>query len=466
MSEAHGSLMSQWCLEEFAGIRLGDERLNQRFLQTVCQLARSPQASIAQACQSKAAVKGAYRLLSHELCDRGEILRVHVEQTRHRIQKHKYSIVLLIQDTTILEYGTHRKTRGLGPTASSTAGDGQCRGLIAHSSLVVTPEGLSLGLVDQKIWARDNPDFDSVLQGQKESSKWLQALEHTHRIVPKGVRAVTIADREADITQLLSKAVELDMPFVIRARDRTLKGSEHQWLIRHLEHEPSVCSYSVEVPMRESKHSQRKLGTRSAQVQVHYGSVAIRTDRQSGALPLHAVLVREVQPPEGITPVVWVLLTNVAIQSPQDALERVRWYQQRWHIENFHRVLKSGCTVEQTRLQEAERLDRYITLMSVIAWRLYWLTHVSRTSPEDSCEKSLSPQEWKLLYLRTYPERSIPKTPPSLREVAHWIGRLGGFLGSKKHPDPGVTTLWRGYQRLHDMLEGMRIMQLAAISGE
>lgn len=458
--EACGSLMRQWCLEEFAGIDLGDERLNRRFLQTAVHLAQLPQASIGQACQTKAAIKGAYRLLSNELCDRDEILRTHVAQTLNRIQAlGGHPRVLVIQDTTVLQYGSHRATRGLGRTAPRNAGLGESQGLITHTALVVTPEGLSLGLIDQRTWARDNPDFHHVLLGERESSKWHRSLDQTHRLLPPSIDAVTIADREADITKLMQRAVTYDRSFVIRAKDRTLKGSEHQWLRRHLEHEPSVHAYSLEVPVRTSQHSQRKLGTRIAQVEVRFGEVQLRTDRQGGALPLYAVLVSEEHPSEGVEdPVVWILLTNVEVKSARDALERIRWYQQRWHIETFHKVLKSGCTVEQARLGEAQRLDRYVTLMSVIAWRLYWLTHVSRVHPKDSCEQALSPEEWKLLHFRIHPGASLPETPPTLREVTHWIGHLGGFQGgNKKYPDPGVTTLWRGFQRLNDMIEGYHL---------
>lgn len=134
-----------------------------------------------------------------------------------------------------------------------------------------------------------------------------------------------------------------------------------------------------------------------------------------------------------------------------DAGERVRWYRLRWHIEVFHRVLKSGCQVEACRLSQAEELRRYVTLKSVIAWRLFWMVQIARVQPDAPCPLVVTEPEWQALYTAIHRTTRLPDTVPTVRQVVRWIATLGGFLGRTGDGDPGVTVLWRGWQRLHDL---------------
>jgi hypothetical protein len=137
----------------------------------------------------------------------------------------------------------------------------------------------------------------------------------------------------------------------------------------------------------------------------------------------------------------WLLLTNVAIVTWADVTERIGWYRVRPGVESFHKVLKSGCTVEDCRLEDAERLTPYLTLMSVIAWRLFWLTHLNRQVPAQSCTAILADHEWKALYTTIHRTSSLPERPPTVRQAVRWIAQLGGFLGRNGDGEPGITTL-------------------------
>jgi len=148
-----------------------------------------------------------------------------------------------------------------------------------------------------------------------------------------------------------------------------------------------------------------------------------------------------------------MLLTNIQIRTLEEAIEKVNWYKLRWRIEGFHKVLKSGCRIEDCRLQNAERLIRYITLMCVIAWRLFWLTYMNRQSPNAPCSIVLTEHEWKALYCKIKKTTQPPDEPPKLREAMRWIAQLGGFLARKCDGEPGMVTLWRGWQRLADIAE-------------
>ncbi len=135
----------------------------------------------------------------------------------------------------------------------------------------------------------------------------------------------------------------------------------------------------------------------------------------------------------------------------------MNWYKLRWHIESFHKVLKSGCNIELCRLQTADRLERYVTVLSIVAWRLYWMTHVNRVSPEKSCAEVLAEHEWKALCCKVKKTKLPPTEPPTIREAIRWIAGLGGFLGRKGDGEPGITTFWRGWQRLIDLSDSWLI---------
>jgi len=141
-----------------------------------------------------------------------------------------------------------------------------------------------------------------------------------------------------------------------------------------------------------------------------------------------AIWLREERPPEGVESLDWLLLTNVAIERWQDATEWIGWYSVRRGMESWHKILKSGCTVEDCHLEEAERHKPFLALMGIIAWRLFWLTHINRQTPEAPCTTILADQEWNALYTAVHRSTILPATPSTVRQVVRWIAQLGGFL--------------------------------------
>ncbi len=176
---------------------------------------------------------------------------------------------------------------------------------------------------------------------------------------------------------------------------------------------------------------------------------------------LWAVQVREVEPPAGVEPIEWLLLTTVAVQTVDDAIERVAWYACRWGIEVWHRILKSGCRIEARQLATAERLQRCLTLYSVIAWRVFYATMLARAVPEMPCSVLLEIEEWQALYCAIHHCPTPPDEPPTLGEAVRWIAQLGGFVGRRRRDQPGAETLWRGFQHLSDLTRMYCIMRPA-----
>ncbi len=152
-----------------------------------------------------------------------------------------------------------------------------------------------------------------------------------------------------------------------------------------------------------------------------------------------------------------MLLTNISVSTFDEALEKMKWYCLRWKIEIFHKVLKSDLKVEDCRLNTVDKLIKYLSIMSIIAYRIYFTTLIARTNPTLACDSLLSEDEWKVLYSRVYKTKNYPKKTPPIKDAIKWIAQLGGFLARKNDGNPGVTTIWRGWRRLTDLSDGWRL---------
>jgi hypothetical protein len=237
-----------WHEHEFAAIELGDQRLNARAIKLLGQLSSQPQAFINQACEDWAASKAAYRFFDNEQVQAQQILSPHYQRTGERMQGQQ--VVLAIQDTTELSYRTHGQTTGLGPIGNNHE---RQRGLLLHTTLATTTDGLPLGLLSQQIWARaDEPrqqeyEHKATPLTDKESEKWLGALRQTVAGAPATVQVVTVCDRESDVYEFLLLAEQQAAAYVIRAgQDRRLMVAG-QKLWQQLQQEAIAGHLSVEV---------------------------------------------------------------------------------------------------------------------------------------------------------------------------------------------------------------------------
>jgi hypothetical protein len=444
-----------WGTVEFREVELGDKRLEQRLKILAEALSTRPQAPINQASEDWAATKAAYRFFANPKASEEKIFAAHRTSTVQRMRGQ--SLVLAIQDTTYLNYSHHPQTTGLGPIGDSRS---DAQGLIMHSTLVVTPAGLPLGLLTQEIWARVGYKPQSARERkntaieEKESYRWIAALQETVEVSPSSTTVVRLCDREADIYEFLAEARRLDAKFVLRAAwDRHLEHEDYRRLWPLVEAQAVAGQVSLHLPSREKRKA------RTVRLALRFTTVTLVPPQRHRAavpdplppLPLYAVQVKELEPPPEETAVEWMLVTNMPVHTFADALQRVLWYRSRWQVEEFHKVLKSGCRVEACCLQTAQRLIRYVTLGSIIAWPLYWLTPIKRTAPTAPATTILAPEEVAALQTITY--GSLPPSDSLLttREAVRLIAKLGGFLGRRHDGEPGITVLWRGWQRLSDL---------------
>ena len=327
---------------------LGDKRLDWRLLDTGAKLAAKPGASINQACDDWADTKASYRLFDNAKTTAAKILSPHQARTGERAGG--YERVLAIQDTSYLNYTHHPSKKGVGPIGTT---EQTITGLVMHTTLLTTCVGLPIGIASQDIWARPaeakqtSPEERRKLPiAEKESNKWLAALDQTIKVVPSGTQVVSVGDSEADIFELFNHARTRGTDLLIRAaQDRSVCEPAVGRLWKTLGSRRVAGHLKVEVPARNNEPK------RAAIVTVRYARVTLQAPahlkKKMASIPLYAVLVQEEAAPTDVkNPLCWLLLTTVPVLAFADALERVQWYRQRWQIEVYHKVLKSGCQVE------------------------------------------------------------------------------------------------------------------------
>jgi hypothetical protein len=452
---------ADWALAELGGAELGDARRTARLVQLARALAERPEASLPQALQNRAALKAAYRFFDNTDIPQEQILAAHVRSSIERLRGEP--VVLAVQDTTFIDYSTHPGTEGLGPLHPRGGW-----GMICHGTLAFTPQRLPLGVLGLRVWARDpeQPKRRATRRARsiqdKESHKWIdsvQAVAALQAQLPE-TRWVSVADREGDVYEFLSQAQALGVNVLVRAAwDRNIEDAESARLWDKLASAPVLAHKFLMLPARPKRPA------RVARLSVRACPVTLKPplhhpDRHRlEPITLWGLWAYEENAPAGVEPLDWRLLTTVAVDSPEHALERLDWYACRWGIELWHKVLKSGCNIEARQLESFERLQRLLTLFAVIAWRILYATMLARLVPEMPCTAILNQDEWQALYCRIHRTPIPCATAPPLRQAVHWIAQLGGFLARAGDGEPGVKTLWQGFQYLIPMTEMYAIMK-------
>ena len=458
----------EWVQQELRNSSLPDKRLDNRMRLTAESFARSPMSAIPEACRDWGQTKGAYRFFGNERVESAAILAPHIGETIERMKEHK--IVLAVQDTVFISY-SHPKTTGIGPIGKSDSDTG--RGLVMHHTLTFSTAGLPLGVLTQKIWARDEISEETKAEKskrvqstpieEKESWKWLEAAQQTAERTPKGTKVVTVCDRESDLYEFIADQKERDGSFVIRARhDRKLVPEDSAGfgsILEALSLAPSRGTTTVEIVGNGSRIP------RVATVEIRFLEVTIKPPNKIGRakesaiiepIAVRVVSATEVDPPAEQKAISWVLLTSGPVHTFDDAVEKVDWYRLRWGIEVYHKVMKSGCKVEECRLEKGERLARFIAMTSIIAFRLMHITYVARVAPDSPCTEILSCDEIEALSLRSKIIKQFDEKVLTTREAVREIAKLGGFLARKSDGEPGIITLNRGLQRLNEDVAMLR----------
>lgn len=444
--------MSDWIEQELHEQQMGDARLNKRLGKLMDNLCRDASLSIPCANTCWAETVGAYRFFDNDKVSFDSILSGHKAATLKRIQAEP--VVLIPQDTTFLNFGTDDKSKDMGTLRTKKSNQ-----QLLHTSISITPSRVNLGLVHGSLWQRDESSTGKSCATkpieEKESHRWIQHYQYACDLQAQSPDTciVSIADREGDIHEWFQYAesipVDSRASYIIRAKaNRSLEvDDERVPLWDYMNVLGSLGSYTVDIPKRNGELE------RQATVQVFASEIhLIGKGQQRKPLFLHAVYLKEADPPTGTKGVEWMLLTDLPVENYEQARVIIGYYQCRWEIETYFRVLKGGCDVQKTRLRTEARMFNCIAVYMIIAWRLHSITMLTRRLPEVSCTQAFSGREWQVLW-RIRKKEPLPETPPSLYEMTRILAGLGGFLGRKSDGEPGVKTIWQGYDKLLHYIE-------------
>jgi len=455
----------------FGSACLGDARRTKRLVKIADQIMAHPGGSLPHKMRNWSELTGLYRLVKAEQVTHQAVIQSHCQRTRE-LAEQIGGVVLRIHDTTELDY-THVPAlhEQLGQV-----GDGSGFGYLCHNTLAVTPQREVLGLCSQILHKRrDVPKDETGPQKrehpQRESRLWPAGVQASGA-TPEGCLWVDVADRGADTFEFLADMHQQDGRYVIRcAHDRALAGEDHvatdrihHHLLDYTRDLPALGERTVEVRRQQKTRRKPLRRPRQAVVRVAAGPVSIAAphvacgQHQSQPLDLWVVHVREVAPPPGEEALEWILLTNLATETFEQACQRVDWYSCRPMVEELHKGMKTGCGIESMQFEHAERLEPMIGLLSVVAAVLLQLREAARGKEADRTPATdlLPPLFVKVLSGWRYKD---PDRPMSVYEFCMALARLGGHLNRKGDGFPGWLTLWRGWEDLRLMVMGVEAMR-------
>lgn len=445
-----------WAEWHFGGADLGDRRLNRRLVQIGSQLACDPSASLPDQVPGWADLKGAYRFFDSPKATFTTVTTPHWLRTRS-CEPGRF---LILADTTEADFGWNRQTSGLGPT-----GNGGGRGFLLHSGLLVAAGGAAIGgLVGQVLHYRSpkkrRETRSQRLQRPRESDVWGRLIDEVGP-PPAGAEWLYVMDRGGDTFEVWCHAQQQRVGWIGRV------AQTHRCVGDAAGPTPlSAFVQTLPVGGRTTLKLRARPGqpARTATLELRWGTVTVLPPKlrspwlkKAGVASVRqqVVWVREVDPPKGVKPLEWILWTSLAVASLADALTVVGYYEQRWHIEEWHKALKTGCRLEERQLQTAARLEALLGVLCVVAVRLLQLKGLARTEPERPAETVVPPKYvdalWKVRRVRA-------DRPRTVREFFRQLAMLGGFLGRQGDGEPGWITLWRGWEKLHWLLQGAAIL--------
>jgi hypothetical protein len=483
---------AEWAAEQFGQVDLGDRRLNRRVVAVAASMASDPGGSIPRQSKRWAQAKGAYRLFDHPRVTFDSVSRPHWQETRRQCQQQQApgGVVLLIQDTTWLNYSAHPGKAGMGWHGPGVTGGS---GLFLHSVLAVRPRtdeedddagdagaAAVIGVAWATVWARDGQPVGSDPQRRsrrrrsddRESLRWTTAVKEIggpavaspSSSPSPSPRWLHVGDRESDIFDLYEQSqARAGVGFVVRlSKDRNASAGHDtpDTVTLARRHASSIKAVCRAMPLLGGRHlwvrPRADRPGRWAKLSIAAGPVTLwspQLDRTGRALRCWAVRVWEADPPAGHEPVEWILLTSEPVDDLADAVRVVGYYALRWLIEEYHQCLKSGCRVEARQLETADRLEPLIGMSCAVAARLLQLKNDARLTPDRPATACVPTALVETLSKLT----QLDARTLTVRRFVHEVAKLGGFLGRKGDGEPGWRTVWQGWHQLELIHRGYRL---------
>jgi Transposase DNA-binding/Transposase Tn5 dimerisation domain/Transposase DDE domain len=446
-------------VETFGAAELGDPRRTDRLVKVASALGENPSVSLPASMGNWADIHAAYQFLGNQAVSHEQIMAPHFAAVYQEAAERKQ--VLMIGDTTDVNLSTHQATTGLGPVGRGN----KARGFFVHSVLAVDAKDKQLlGCIGQQPFVREPaPEGETRTERNarwRESLIWEESIEQIGP-VPADTQWIYVGDRGSDIFRFWQRCQDLGYDHVTRvAQNRNVEvPAEDEDEDPTAEHLKTLARrLPAQGVMTMTVAAERGRPEREALVQISWSQVEILPPADGTALrheSLKASLVRvwEPEPPEGVEALEWILVTSVTVTTIEDAWQRVTWYQWRWLIEDFHKVLKTGCLLEDRCLQTVDAMCNLLAILTPTAMRLLWLRQIAQLAPDTPATEVISQEVIQVvLHLDKRPKATL-----TAKELWHTIARFGGYLGRKSDPPPGWQTLWKGWIRVLMVLEGVHL---------
>ena len=460
---------AHWSQRELLRSDLPDGRLRERLQGMGQAWERHPGAPLSAIFPQPSEHRAARRFLHNDKVTAADILQPHREALLERLRADASQTLLLVQNTTTLNYtNLRRSARGLGPLQDRASSS---RGLFVHASVGFTEGGRPLGVSGLEQWARPEQDPGRTGEHEKESARWFRGFAQgaeLGRLAP-GKRVVVVGDRESDIFALFERqaAQAAEAGLLVRAHAGRQRKVQAQWCgetrLRELAaqpdfEEPVVRGREIVIDSQGGKRARPK---RTATTELRIGQVQLQPPKeQPGAEPLAVWLVRvlETDPPAGEAELEWLLVSSEGGRTAEWAERIVGWYEARWSIEEYFRVLKSGAHIEERQLRDAAALGKCLVFDAITAWQVFSLQRYAREAPQTPAAAVLSADERAVVERVVVAERLRPPRErgqpfgPDIRTWVVLLARMAGWQPSKRHPLPGNEVLWRANVQLQMMV--------------
>lgn len=446
-----------WVQSQFADCRLGDARRTNRLCRIASAMLNAPEQSLPQQNPQWSDLKAAYRFFDTPDVTLRSISEPHWQQTRQT----KPGRYLLISDTTDIDQKTRPSTEGMG-----MLGNGQGRGLQLHTSLMYgCNEKQIVGTAGALVQYRKRvPKKETSAQSKKrirESDLWGNLVAEVGS-PPAGSQWVHVFDRGGDYFEAMCRIQLSRCDFVIRASklNRNVLNAAGKTVSLATAIQDAELLGSYELNLRS------RVGVKARTASIEVSCVRIEMPRprhhtawakQCGieTISMNVVVVQEVGFVKGAKPIRWVLLTSLDVKTFADAWQVIIDYENRWLIEEYHKVIKTGCSIECHALRSAERLEPLVGLISILGVRLFRLKLLGRNDRARQA-KNYVPATWIKALKLLRPKIAVSSL--TVYDFFRELAKLGGFLGRTHDGEPGWQTIWRGHQKMKSLLDAQRIL--------
>lgn len=458
-------------MTEFGAAKMRDTRWRTRLVAMAAGAARRPGGTVSEVFNDAAGRQGAYGLLESGRVTREQIAEAMFASGARRCAELPFVFVPVDGSSVSLTDVT--RSKGFGSVGNHTHG---ARGLKVMSALLVSPEGVPLGLGAQVWWTRTGApakkNHKTRPTEEKETQRWLEAVQQTREVMrvwaPK-TRPWFQLDREGDAWPIITNVGGAEEWFTIRGNHNrvvTLADGSKSRLQVLVEGQPVSCTY--ELPVSAGPGRSARIATMV--VRGCEATLALRNELNGERLSktLKVVLAREEgSAPAGEKPIRWLLLTNRPISTVEELKQVVQGYGQRWKIEVFHRTWKSGaCEVEEMQLRSVAAAEKWATVLASVAIRIERIKQLSRTEPLRPASDEFTPVELKAIVLLRFGEKAgqhlSKDIVPSIEHAVRWVADIGGYTGKSSGGPPGAITISRG---LREVLTVARVLALTAKKG-